>query len=330
MRQKLSALLSLFCLAVLWSLAGVVLAADNTATSTPTATSQISQQQETTTADEKGGPYGKTWREPTTGMEFIWIEGGCFQMGCEADRPQEKKSLAMLPESFSEIKAWQWPLAMLALALPVSCASPDYYQRTGCFKEEQPVHEVCVNGFYIGKYEVTQGEYRKIIESNPSHFRGNDYPMEKVSWLGSQIFIHHLNKESGKRFRLPTEAEWEYAARSGGRNEKYAGSDSIRSVAWYAANSNGSTQRVGSKSPNGLGLYDMSGNVWEWCSDYFNKDYYTSSPKNNPKGPAEGRERVARGGSWAFEAPYARTAFRFRYRPESHYASIGFRLVLAE
>ena len=280
-------------------------------------------------AASESAPFGQEWTEAITGMEFKWVEGGCYQMGCDAERQSDKRLMTSAAGQWRELPAWQWPLAVLAAVVPVGCASPSHFQRTGCYVEEQPVHEVCVDGFYIGKYEVSQGEYNKILENNPSHFRGSNYPVEKISWLGTQIYIHHLNKQSGKHFRLPSEAEWEYAARSGGKNEKYAGSNTPNSVAWYYSNSGGATRPVGTKEPNGLGLFDMSGNVWEWCQDYYKKDYYTSSPKNNPQGPKEGLERVARGGSYGFEAPYARTAFRFRYKPESHYGSIGFRLVLS-
>jgi formylglycine-generating enzyme required for sulfatase activity len=275
-------------------------------------------------------PNQKTWKDPITGMEFVWVEGGCYQMGCENNGQYSRNSESKSSQHFADIPYWQWPLAVVTALLPVGCASPTYYQRTGCFAAEQPAHEVCVDSFYMGKYEVTQKEYKKIIEKNPSRFRGDNYPTEKVSWLGTQIFIHKLNNKSEKIFRLPTEAEWEYAARSGGKNEKYAGSNSINAVAWHRPNSGDSTQRVGEKSPNGLGLYDMSGNVWEWCSDYYGKKYYSTSPKKNPQGPIEGESRVARGGSWSLEAPYARTAFRFWYNPASHYGAIGFRLVISE
>lgn len=275
-------------------------------------------------------PKQKTWTEESTGIEFVWVDGGCYQMGCDSNKQYSQGSPPIAPQRFADIPYWQWPLAVVSAVLPVGCASPSYYQKTGCFSEEQPAHEVCVDGFYMGKYEVSQGEYEKIIEHNPSRFKGDNYPAEKISWLGTQIFIHKLNEKSGKNFRLPTEAEWEYAARSGGKDEMYAGSNSINSVAWYSANSGDSTQQVGTKSPNGLGLYDMSGNVWEWCSDYYGKEYYATSPKNNPQGPIEGPNRVARGGSWSLDAPYSRTAFRFWYNPASHYGAIGFRLILSE
>ena len=158
---------------------------------------------------------------------------------------------------------------------------------------------------------MTQGQWQQIMGSNPSRFKnGADYPVEKVSWNDAQYFIRKLNQQSGNKYRLPSEAEWEYAARSGGKAEKFAGSDSIDAVAWYRDNSGGSTAPVAQKRPNALGLYDMSGNVWEWCQDCYGRNYYAGSPQNNPAGPSSGIKRVNRGGSWTSISRLVRSSLR--------------------
>jgi len=152
---------------------------------------------------------------------------------------------------------------------------------------------------------------------NPSTFTGDNLPVEQVSWNKTQDFIKKLNQKTGKNYRLPTEAEWEYAARGGNKSKgyKYAGSNNINDVAWYTSNSNSKTHEVGTKLPNELGIYDMSGNVWEWCSDWYGENYYGSSPSNNPKGPGTGDDRVLRGGSWDDSVNLSRSANRLRYKP---------------
>lgn len=213
------------------------------------------------------------------------------------------------------------------------------YVPKGCFQmgdtfgdgesDEKPVHEVCVDGYFIGKYEVTQGEYTKITGNNPSNLKkGDRYPVEKVSWNDAQEFIRRLNERSGRIYRLPTEAEWEYAAKSGGRKEKYAGADTPDGVAWYSSNSSGSTHPVGTKLPNGLGLYDMTGNVWEWCRDWYDANSYSGSLQDNPSGPSSGSYRVFRGGSWYLDQENLRAANRHRYSPSYRYNNFGLRLVL--
>jgi formylglycine-generating enzyme required for sulfatase activity len=217
----------------------------------------------------------------------------------------------------------------------------------GCFQmgdvfgvgepEEQPVHEVCLGAFDIGKYEVTQGQWRKVMGTNPSrdpHCREEDCPVESVSWDEVQEFIRRLNAGSGSmRWRLPTEAEWEYAARSGGKRERYSGGDDLDRLAWYSENSGRRNHRVGTKAPNGLGVHDMSGNVWEWTSDWYADDYYSGSPREDPRGPriALGPEvdRVIRGGCKTGEADNARTSRRsygFRRSSSDRSDKIGFRL----
>lgn len=195
--------------------------------------------------------------------------------------------------------------------------------------DEKPVHEVCVDGFYMGKYEVTQGQYLTVTGNNPSKFQKDDnYPVEKVSWNDVQNFIRLLNGKSGSKYRLPTEAEWEYAARSGGRSEKYAGGDDIDAVAWYNKNGGGSTNPVGQKQPTSLGIYDMSGNVREWCRDWYDSSYYGNSPRNNPEGSSSGSDYVVRGGSWGGGQGNARATSRFAGAPGFASVDLGFRLVL--
>ncbi|MBI5747219.1 MAG: formylglycine-generating enzyme family protein [Nitrospirae bacterium] len=185
--------------------------------------------------------------------------------------------------------------------------------------DESPVHNVCLDDFYIGEHEVTQGEWQEIMGDNPSFFKGCDYcPVEWVSWNDTQGFIERLNKKRGKNYRLPTEAEWEYAARSGGKKERYSGTSSeseLGNYAWYNNNSEFKTHPVKQKRPNSLGLYDMSGNVWEWVSDWYDEGYYKNSPKDNPKGPSTGKYRVLRGGSWGSGPGLIRVADRDRDVP---------------
>jgi formylglycine-generating enzyme required for sulfatase activity len=149
-----------------------------------------------------------------------------------------------------------------------------------------------VDGFWIGKYEVTQIEWQRVMGNNLSDFKGDRNPVEEVSWNDAQEFIKRLNAKGNGMFRLPTEAEWEYAARSGGKDEKYAGGDGVERVAWYRSNSRGKTHPVGTKAPNCLGLYDMSGNVWEWCQDWYNKKRLL--PACSPESHIFGRRRLPR------------------------------------
>ncbi|MBF0461359.1 MAG: formylglycine-generating enzyme family protein [Magnetococcales bacterium] len=198
----------------------------------------------------------------------------------------------------------------------------------GGFGNEKPVHEVALNGFWLGKYPVTQEEWTRMMGSPPLYFKeGARYPVEKVSWDDAQLFIEKMNAEEDGRFRLPTEAEWEYAARSGGRREEYAGSKDVDAVAWHNKNSGDAVHPVGTKAPNGLGLYDMSGNVLEWCQDWFEEEYYKKVPSANPKGPVKGSYRVLRGGSWDSAPNYVRTVARNYWEPDNRDFYTGFRLV---
>jgi formylglycine-generating enzyme required for sulfatase activity len=179
----------------------------------------------------------------------------------------------------------------------------------------------------LAKYEVTQGQWQKVMGNNPSHFKkGGNYPVEFVSWVATKAFISTLNAKNSAKFRLPTEAEWEYAARNGGKPEKYSGGDHIDRVAWYGSDyRSGSTQQVGTKVPNGLGLFDMSGNVWEWCEDVYGS--YPSSSQDNPIATGDEAGRVIRGGGWSNGPQNVRSTARRNVSPAEWNSDVGFRLV---
>ena len=203
-------------------------------------------------------------------------------------------------------------------------------QGSDAYDWEKPAHSVTLSGYYIGKYEVTQELWKAVMGSNPSNFKGDNLPVERVSWNDVQEFLRKLNAMTGKRYRLPTEAEWEFAARGGNssRGYKYSGSNSIGNVAWYDGNSGSRTHNVGTKSPNELGIYDMSGNVWEWCQDWYSDSYYENSPRTNPKGPNSGSNRMIRGGSWYDNAGCCRVSTRGGLTPYYRDIHLGFRLAL--
>lgn len=232
------------------------------------------------------------------------------------------------------------------------------------YSDEKPVHQVSVKPFYIGKYEVTQEEWKEVMGSNPSKWKGGNLPVEQVSWydilkycnlrslvegltpcysIGGSTNPNHWGDVptssnvtwnavtcnwSANGYRLPTEAEWEFAARGGVKSQgyKYSGSNDIGSVAWYYENSGNKTHVVGTKAANELGIYDMSGNVREWCWDWYSGSYYSSSPKDNPTGPKSGSERVRCGGSWNDYAGNCTVSYRFYYEVSSSYHHLGFRV----
>lgn len=203
-------------------------------------------------------------------------------------------------------------------------------QGSEAYDNEKPTHSVTLSSYYICKYEVTQALWRAVMGSNPSYFKGDNLPVERVSWNDCQTFINRLNSYTGRNFRLPTEAEWEFAARGGNysRHYKYSGSNYIGDVAWYGGNSGSSTHPVGTKQPNELGLYDMSGNVWEWCSDWYGS--YSSYSQNDPTGPNSGSSRVLRGGSWGYYARICRSSDRYDSSPGDRNYFLGLRLVLSQ
>ena len=197
------------------------------------------------------------------------------------------------------------------------------------YKDDKPTHQVTLtNDYYIGKYEVTQALWKAVMGNNPSNFKGDNLPVEQVSWDDCQKFLSKLNRITGKTFRLPTEAEWEYAARGGNKSRgyQYSGSNNLSDVAWYEDNSGEKTHAVGTKQPNELGIYDMSGNVWEWCQDWFGE--YSSSSQTNPTGANSGYSRVRRGGFWG--SWVCCSSFRGALEPNGRYDFLGLRLVLSE
>ena len=215
---------------------------------------------------------------------MVYVEGGSFMMGCNPMKDED------------------------------------------AFDDEMPAHEVKLSPFYIGKYTVTQEEWEHVMGNNPSLFIGKKHPVDNVSWDDCQAFIKKLNELTGKQFRLPTEAEWEYAARGGiqSRGYKYAGSNAIQDVAWYYDNSNAQTHDVGNKMPNELGLFDMSGNVFEWCLDWYGG--YEMGTAINPSGASSGTYLINRGGSWNNQASNCRVSDRLYDISSYRDSCSGFRL----
>ena len=229
---------------------------------------------------------GDEWTEPATGMEFVWIEGGCFQMGCVSNRE--------------------------------------------CRPDETPVHQVCLDGFWMGKYEVTQAQWKLIMGETSTVYDGDTLPMERVSWTDAQKFVERVNAHAGEqRFRLPSEAQWEYATRAGTQSRHAFGNDAaqVETSAWHLHNSDEKTHPVGVLRPNSWGLYDIHGNVAEWCADWYGSGYYSESPQNNPEGPESGDYRVFRGGGWECSPEEFRAALRNYALPDDYNGNLGFRVV---
>ena len=208
-----------------------------------------------------------------------------------------------------------------------------------CKAREIPPHTVTLTDFYIGETEVTQAQWMAVMgrDNNPSYWKGNTLPVERVSWAECQRFVARLNKSlaaelpQGYRFALPSEAQWEYAARGGLKSAgtRYSGGNDLKQLAWFYANSNERTHDVRVKTANELGLFDMSGNVWEWCQDWFNENYYSENQDwKNPLNDQEATYYVLRGGSWNYAAPYQRCANRDYGSMHSRYEDCGFRVAL--
>ncbi|MEM7375192.1 MAG: formylglycine-generating enzyme family protein [Bacteroidota bacterium] len=207
----------------------------------------------------------------------------------------------------------------------------------GVDEDEKPAHPVSLHDFYIAEFPVTQEVWKAVMgqENNPSFFEGDARPVETVSWDACQRFLQQLSKMTGKVYRLPTEAEWEYAARGGQESQgyRYAGSNQLDEVGWFRDNADQESKDVGQKQPNELGLYDMSGNVWEFCQDWYLEEYYKECARaggvQNPKGPDQGDYRVHRGGSWNDYSQYCRSTFRNSYWLEYEVNNLGLRLVIS-
>lgn len=207
------------------------------------------------------------------------------------------------------------------------------------YSVEKPTHRVSLSTYKLSKTEVTVAQYRKFCESvgftmpkEPSWSWQDNHPIVNVSYQDALFFCEWLSEETGKRYNLPTEAQWEFAAKGGNqsRGYKFSGGNSILFVGWFKNSSGGKTHEVATKKPNELGLYDMSGNVWEWCLDWYDGDYYASSPSNNPKGPNSGADRVARGGSFKSSANGCRVADRSNLYPSGRENGLGFRVALSQ
>jgi formylglycine-generating enzyme required for sulfatase activity len=194
--------------------------------------------------------------------------------------------------------------------------------------DERPQHRVTLNGFWMSRYEITQPQFTSIMREYQSRFEGANRPVEQVSWEDATEFCERLTARSGTTVRLPTEAEWEYACRAGGTTRYYWGDEMDGSYCWYEKNSGGETHPIGTKKPNAWGLYDMNGNVWEWCQDWYDGSYYENSHEKNPAGAAQGEYRVFRGGSWINNGNNMRVALRSGNRQMYRVDNLGFRCVL--
>jgi formylglycine-generating enzyme required for sulfatase activity len=270
--------------------------------------------------------------------------------------PKVVKKKRVVKRSLKPGEVWRDPrLGMSFVWVPAGCfemGCGDWM--TGCSDSEKPPHKVCLNGFWMGRHEVTQQQWRRLMGSNPSDANrcGNQCPVEEVSWNQAVEFARKLSAKTGYLFRLPTEAEWEYVCRSSGKNQPYAGGVSADALAWYKENADGGPHAVGRKLPNDLGIFDMSGNVWEWCLDSFDKDAYLKATRalGNPVyvndrfmdiygagyarilGMLQGASgnRSVRGGSWKNTADRLRSTDRIKGDADSRRDWLGFRLIREE
>jgi len=252
----------------------------------------------------------------------------CAQQAAERRRQQQLERERVAREQIQTFTVKGVSFKMVSVAGGTFTMGATSEQGSDAFGDEEPAHKVTLSSFSIGQTEVTQELWQAVMGSNPSYSKGAKRPVEKVSWNDCRAFITKLNQLTGKNFRLPTEAEWEYAAR-GGKNSKgykYAGSNTIGDVAWYEDNSDDKTHDVATKKPNELGLYDMNGNVWEWCQDRYGD--YGSSSQTNPTSPSSGSDRVLRGGSWINYARNCRVSYRNYDAPDSGDDYYGLRLAL--
>ncbi len=246
---------------------------------------------------------GDTMTDPEVGMEFVWVPKGCVKMAY---------AQAAATGKLSDSSGHNGEIIIEHSSL-----------------DEFPEGETCMKeGFWMGKFEVTQAQYRKVMGSNPSAFKkGDNYPVENVSWIDVQSFIQNINRQTGKNFRLPSEVEWEYAARSGGKQQKYGADGTVDNAGWYSKNSSNSSHPVGQKQANALGLYDMSGNVWEWTQDCWNANPNSTPEDGSAMLSGNCASRVLRGGSWYDVAEFLTTASRLWNETDKADNNSGFRLV---
>lgn len=286
---------------------------------------------------------GDVMTEKVTGMDFVWVPPGCFQpgnlSGATAAISTVKKSAGHVSIQAKRVEAGQIRESNALddaadTASNITASEPVFIDQA--VGGENPVDAnvdksklTCLaHGFWMGKYEVTQGQYHNIMGVNPSGFKkGDDYPVERVRWFDVRKFISRLGRVTGKHFRLPSEAEWEYAARSGGKNQTYGAAGSADKSAWYMGNSDDSSHPVGQKKANGLGLYDMSGNVWEWTADCWNEKRASAPKDGSANKSGNCAARVLRGGSWYDAKALIKTTTRLWNDTDKRDNNSGFRLV---